>query len=205
MRSKRAVAYLGFASVIAACAGTVYDALHPSPAGPAAVLIWPSRQPVSKPLLPEHAHKTTMAVEWNPVWPPDASTAAVPFFNEMVELFLATEVDERSAVARTEAREPKSQTPQKPPAVSEAIGELGWPFADSPEASGGHKALAQQSSERRHASKKNHDRRQTARQGESPGKKFDPGVKPYVLAPSLKGGTETPKNQLSEYEAQPAD
>ena len=159
MRRKRIVAYLGCATVIVACVGTAHHALHPSPASPDAILVWPYPQLVLRPLLPEHALETTLVAHWNPVWPPDPSTAAVPFFDEMIELLIATAGNDKpSAASGIEARAQASQPQRlaaKPLAPSETTGELGWPFGDPPEASNARDARAQQWSERRPPSKKN--------------------------------------------------
>src|SRR5215468_186872 len=76
MRSKRTAAYVACASVLAACAILAYDAVNPFFPKPAAVLTWPSPAPLSKPLLRASAQK----------WPPDPSSAAVPFYQLLLSL-----------------------------------------------------------------------------------------------------------------------
>jgi hypothetical protein len=128
---KRAAAYLGFASVLAACSGAGYRALHPSAAATHdGILIWPSPQPISKPLLPKTspAEKQTTVAHWSASWPADPSSAAVPFFSDMIEMGISlnqeeddpgdpgTDVPARQGSERT-ASKPAQKAPDKPGSV----------------------------------------------------------------------------------------
>jgi len=130
MRSKRTAAYGACASVLAACALLTYDAVHPFFPKPEAVLTWPSPAPSSKPLLRASVQK----------WPPDPSSAAVPFY----QLFLSPNDDyddddsgppgRDAPTGSTSDRARAVDAPKpadKPPAVSkETTGQAGLLPAD---------------------------------------------------------------------------
>ena len=150
MRSRRSVAYLGCTTVVAACVGSGYDALHPSPASPDPVITWRSPRAVSTPLLPEAGHKLTMVAQWSPVWPPDQSRAAVLFFSEMINLLVApTENGDHSVATGTEAL-PQPKLDRAPPSQPRRL--VGWPFSDATETLRADRA--QQWSEHHHPGKK---------------------------------------------------
>jgi hypothetical protein len=135
VRSKRTAAYVACASVVAACAGLAYDAVHPFFPKPEAVLTWPSPLPPSKPLLP--------VPRGTAEWPPDSSRAAVPFVGDIIRLLLPPDDD-----CDDDAGPPGSDAPtgsttdraraidgpkpaEKPPAASkETTGQAGPPQSD---------------------------------------------------------------------------
>jgi hypothetical protein len=108
---KRVAAYLGFASVFAACAGAGYRALHPSIAATSeGVLIWASPQPGSKPLLLQTspAEKQTTPAHWSASWPADPSSAAVPFFSDMIQMGISLNEDDE------DSGDPVTDVPPRP-------------------------------------------------------------------------------------------
>jgi hypothetical protein len=130
MRSKRTAAYVACASVLAACAILAYDAVNPFFPKPEAVLTWPPPAPSSKPLLRASAHNK---------WPPDPSSAAVPFY----QLLLSPNDDYDDDAGPPGSDAPTGSTTDraraidaprpvdKPPAASkETTGQAGPPPAD---------------------------------------------------------------------------
>jgi hypothetical protein len=162
---KRAAAYLGFASVLAACTAAGYRALHPSTAAtPEGVLIWPSPKPLTKPLLPLSfpAEKKMTVAQWSAGWPADPSSAAVAFFGDMIEMAISlNKIDDDSEDPGTEApprpgsdgaasKQAQQLTDKGTTLTTGTTGQAGSPPAEAAGKSSDRDARAHGWSERRH-------------------------------------------------------
>jgi hypothetical protein len=145
VRSRRAAVYFGCASVIAACAALGYDALFPFLPDPEAVLTWPSPSPAAGPLLSLPPPKDKAALgpaSTSAKWPPDPSSAAVPYYGDTIRLVLpqlqASDDDEPAAEEALQESTADAAQPAVAPKLAEApranftetVGEGAPPTAD---------------------------------------------------------------------------